>query len=111
MSVLNRRAGSSNSILLSGCGRCLAGHRPTLENSSRSGGEGRAGVRNPPNSWMSSLRKTASSKLLETLKQEVSTKTFVLIASALKACYVQSPRQKPQFNYGADVYGKWYEGC
>ncbi|WP_201384483.1 hypothetical protein [Ktedonobacter sp. SOSP1-52] len=68
-------------------------------------------MRKPPKSWMPSPRKTTSSTLPETLKQEVSTKANMLIETVLKARYIQPPPQKPQFNYVVDVYGKWYHSA
>lgn len=68
-------------------------------------------MRKLPKSWMSRSHKTTSSTLPETLKQEVSTKADALIETVLKARYIQPPPEKPLFNYGVDVYGKWYHSA
>ena len=60
------------------------------------------------NQWAMYPRKTSSSPLPESLKNEVTAKANELIETVLKPRYVQPPAENPQFNYIVAIYGKWY---
>src|SRR5260221_1699965 len=53
-------------------------------------------------------RKTTSSPLPDTLKNEVTKKANELIETVLKPRHIQPPPENPQFNYIVDIYGRWY---
>ena len=61
-----------------------------------------------PKRWMYSPRSGAKPTIPEVLKQEVTDKANELIETVLKPMHILPPPEDPQFNYIADIYGKWY---
>ena len=45
----------------------------------------------------------------ESVKTSVTTKANELIETVLKPQHLKPPPEIPQFNYIADIYGKWYQ--
>src|SRR5260370_38637735 len=102
------KAGSSNSIQASTCGRFLAGHRPTQEPSRHACMTRRNGMPKEINPWAMYPRKTSTASLPEALQMEVTNRANELIEIVLKPKYIQPPPQNPQFNYIVDTYGTCY---
>ena len=58
--------------------------------------------------WMYSPRKPARHKIPDGIKTEVTARANELIETVLKPMHIIPPPDNPQFNYIADIYGKWY---
>lgn len=58
--------------------------------------------------WVFSPGKPAKATVPDTVKTEVTAKANKLIENTLKPAHIAPPPENEQFNYIADIYGKWY---
>ncbi len=53
-------------------------------------------------------KKQSTTKVPDSVKQEVEQKAKELVDATLKPQYVKPPPKEPQFNYLVDIYTRWY---